>query len=78
MTLTTHPTPAPCSTGSWSQQWNCGWNEPVTTASHAGYIIGHTVIPLLVIAAVVIAVVVSVARRRRNANAPWTRTWGQR
>jgi hypothetical protein len=68
MTLTPHPSPAPCSTGSWSQKWDCGWHQPATTASHAGYTFGHNILPLLLIAAFVIAVAVS-RKRRRNADA---------
>jgi hypothetical protein len=76
MTLTTHPSPAPCSTGTWMQRWNCGWHEPATTASHTGSSFGHNLVPLLIIAAIVIAAAVSNRRRNQNASGrPVRRAW---
>jgi hypothetical protein len=85
MALTTNPGPVPCSTGSWSQKWNCGWNQPTTGAAHAGYVFGHDIVPLLLIAAIIISVAVASRRRsttgartRPRARKPRARTWNAR
>jgi hypothetical protein len=62
---------ASCSTGTWSQKWKCSWNEPATSAAHAGYTFGHSVVPALVVLAVVILVVRAVRKRKaRSSPAP--------
>ena len=53
-----------CNTGSWSQRWNCGWNQPATAASGAGYTVGHDILPWLIVVVVVLLFVK--ARRSRS------------
>ena len=47
---------ANCNSGSWSQKWNCGWHQPTTAASNAGFTFGHSIVPWLIVAAVVLLV----------------------
>jgi len=57
---------ASCSTGTWSQRFKCGWNQPVSPAvSHAGYDFGHSLLPALAALAVVILIARSVKRRKK-------------
>ena len=62
---------ANCSTGTWSQKWNCGWNQPVSpqTAS-LSYSFGHSLLPALVVLAVVILIARSVKKRKKARAAP--------
>ena len=61
---------ASCSTGTWAQRFKCGWNEPVSPAvPHAGYDVGHSLLPALAVLAVVILIVRSV-RKRKKARSP--------
>ena len=60
---------ANCTTGTWSQRWKCGWNEPATSAGHAGYAVGHDVLPALLVLAIVILAVRTVRKRRTRAGA---------
>ena len=54
-------------TGTWSQKWKCGWNQPTSaTLPHAGYDFGHTALPALVVLAVVILLVRAVKKRRKS------------
>ena len=56
-------------TGTWSQRWKCGWNQPVSPAvGHAGYDFGHSLLPALAVLAVVILIARS-AKRRKKARA---------
>ena len=54
---------AGCSTGSWQQKWDCGWNQPTTGAANAGYFTGHNVVPAL-IGLLILAAIIAVARSR--------------
>jgi hypothetical protein len=56
--------PDPCNTGSWAQRWSCGWHQPATAASHAGYVFGEYLIPGLVVLGVLFAVIVASRKRR--------------
>ena len=57
---------ASCSTGTWSQKWKCGWNQPVSPAAgHAGYDFGHSLLPALAVLAVVVLIARSVKRRKK-------------
>jgi hypothetical protein len=61
---------ANCSTGTWSQKWTCGWNQPVSPAvAHAGYDFGHSLLPVLAVLAVVLLIARS-ARKRKKARSP--------
>ena len=45
-------------TGTWQQKWNCGWKQPASSAlPQAGYDFGHSLLPALVVLAVVILLV---------------------
>jgi hypothetical protein len=61
---------ANCNTGTWAQKWNCGWNQPVSpqTASF-GYSFGHSLLPALVILAVVILIARSARKRKKSRTA---------
>ena len=59
---------ANCSTGTWQQKWDCGWNQPATGAAHAGLAVGHAM-PALIVLAVIIAVVL-LAKKTRSAARP--------
>lgn len=56
-------------TGSWSQKWHCGWNQPTTAASNAGFFAGHNIAPWL-IAAVVLFLVLKAVKSRSTARSP--------
>ena len=60
---------ANCNTGSWQQKWNCGWNQPTTAASNAGFASGHNIAPWL-IAAVVLFLVLKAVKGRSTARSP--------
>ena len=60
---------ANCTTGSWQQKWDCGWNQPTTGAAHAGYFTGHNVVPVLVGLVIVLLAVRAVRKRRNRASA---------
>lgn len=51
-------------TGSWQQQWKCGWKQPTTTAANAGAFAGHNVAPVLIGLAVVVLILIAVSRSR--------------
>ena len=55
---------ASCSTGSWHQKWSCGWHQPATTASHAGFAFVHSA-GWAVLAGVIIGLLWMSARRSR-------------
>ena len=62
---------ASCSTGTWSQKWKCDWNQPVSPAvAHAGYDFGHSLLPALVVLAVVILIARSMSKRKKARAAP--------
>jgi hypothetical protein len=57
---------ARCNTGTWSQKWKCGWNQPVSPAvAHAGYDFGHSLLPALAVLAVVI-LIARLAKKRKK------------
>ena len=60
-------TPAPCSTGSWTQKWNCGWHEPTTTASNAGFAVGHSGAPIILGLIVLVLIWIAATRRKKPA-----------
>jgi hypothetical protein len=61
-----HILAAPCNgSGTWTQQWNCGWHQPTTTAANAGATFGHGAAAGL-IALIVIVVLIALARRGRR------------
>lgn len=47
----------------WAKCASWGWNQPTTTAAHAGYFAGRYVIPYVVIAVIVFFVARAVRRR---------------
>jgi hypothetical protein len=54
-------------TGSWSQKWQCGWNQPPSAGvTSAGFTFGHSILPWLIVAAVVL-LVARAARSRSTA-----------
>jgi hypothetical protein len=58
---------ANCNAGTWPQRWKCGWNQPVSPAvAHAGYDSGHSLLPALLVLAVVILIARSVRKRRKG------------
>jgi hypothetical protein len=59
---------ANCPSGTWAQQWECGWHQPTTTAAHLGTVTGHSILPVL-LAVLLIAAVVLAAKRARGAPA---------
>jgi hypothetical protein len=59
---------ANCSSGTWQQKWDCGWNQPTSGAAHAGLVAGHAM-PALIVLAVIIAVVM-LAKKARGAARP--------
>jgi hypothetical protein len=64
--ITHHAVAAASCTGTWQQRWNCGWNKPVSpTVAQSGYDFGHTLLPALVVLAVVIFLV-RVAKKRKK------------
>ena len=60
---------ANCTSGSWQQKWDCGWNQPTTGAAHAGSFTGHNVVPVLIGLAIVLLAVRAVRKRRNRAGA---------
>ena len=53
-------------TGTWQQKWKCGWDQPTSaTVPHVGYDVGHSLLPALVVLAVVI-LLVRVAKKRKK------------
>ena len=62
---------ARCSTGTWAQKWKCGWNQPVpASVPHAGYNFGHSLLPALLVLAVVIFIARSAKKRKKARAAP--------
>ena len=62
---------ASCSTGTWAQKWKCGWNQPVpASVPHAGYNFGHSLLPALLVLAVIILIARSARRRKKGRAAP--------
>ena len=60
---------ASCTTGTWAQQFKCGWNQPVSPAvPNAGYTFGHSGLPAL--AVLVVILLVRSVRRRRKGRSP--------
>jgi len=56
-----------CTTGTWSQKWNCGWNQPVPAGVKvAGYNFGHNLLVPLLIIGLIFLVARSVRRRRKS------------
>ncbi len=54
-------------TGTWSQKWKCGWNQPVSpSVTHAGYGVGHNLFPALAVLAVVIFLYRAVKKRGKS------------
>ena len=61
---------AHCNTGSWSQKWHCGWNQPPGAGvTSAGFTVGHGILPWL-IAAVVLFLVLKAVKGRSAARSP--------
>lgn len=60
---------ANCNTGTWAQRWKCGWNQPTTAASNAGFFAGHNIAPWLIIA-VVLFLVLKALKGRSAARSP--------
>ena len=64
--ITNHALAAARCAGTWQQKWNCGWKQPTSSAlPRTGYDFGHSLLPALVVLAVVI-LAVRVAKRRRK------------
>lgn len=62
-------TPAPCSTGSWTQKWECGLHEPANTSlTHAGYATGKAA-PIVIGIIVVLLFLAYVSRSRKRSAA---------
>ena len=62
---------ASCSTGTWAQKRTCGWNQPVpASVPHAGYTFGHSLLPALLVLAVVIFIARSAKKRKKTRAAP--------
>ena len=59
-------TAANCTTGTWQQKWNCGWNHPDPAAVRAGYEFGHNIFPALFVLAVVIFLYRAVKKRGKS------------
>ena len=58
-----HALAAACSTGTWTQKWSCGWHQPPSIAvSHAGFFVGHSILPWL--AGAIIGLIIIVRGRR--------------
>lgn len=58
-----------CSIGSWTQRWDCGWNEPTSRlVSRIGFDFGHNALPVLILIAFAF-LAIGVARRRKAARA---------
>jgi hypothetical protein len=68
---------ANCSTGTWQQKWNCGWNQPATGAAHAGQVAGHAMSALIVLA-VIIAIVMLAKKTKRAGRAAPAKTAARR
>ena len=69
--ITHHAAAAASCTGTWQQRWNCGWNKPVSPAvAHAGYDFGHSLLPALLVLAVVILIARSMSKRKKARAAP--------
>ena len=63
-----HVLAAACDTGSWQQKWSCGWHQPPSTAvAHAGYTFGHSVLWVLIGAAIGLIIIVRGRRGHRAA-----------
>jgi len=61
---------APACTGTWSQKWKCGWNQPVSPAvAHAGYNFGHSLFPALAVLFVVVLIAKAVKKRKKGRSA---------
>ncbi len=62
---------ASCTTGTWAQKWECGWNQPVSPAvTHASYDFGHSLLPALAALAVIILIARAVRKRKKARPAP--------
>ncbi len=62
---------ANCTASPWSQKWKCGWNQPATAAvPHAGYDVGHSIVPALAVLAVIILIARARKRKRGSSAAP--------
>ena len=69
--ITHHAAAAASCAGTWQQRWNCGWNKPVSPAvAHAGYDFGHSLLPALLVLAVVILIARSMSKRKKARAAP--------
>jgi hypothetical protein len=66
MTLATSPTPAACSTGTWTQKLACGWHQPTTGAAHLGSAAGHSAGAALIAVAVVVILIAAFRAARRG------------
>lgn len=68
-TMITHRAAAAanCTTGTWQQKWNCGWNKPVSpTVAQSGGDFGHTILPALVVLFVVLFLVRAAKKRKKG------------
>ena len=75
-----HALAAACSTGTWTQKWSCGWHQPPSlAASHAGFFVGHSILPWLLGAVIVLFIIMRGRRGHRAAVAaqpvPARRAW---
>ena len=65
--ITNHAAAAARCAGTWQQRWNCGWKQPTSSAlPQAGYDFGRSLLPVLVVLAVVIFLVRAAKRRKKG------------
>lgn len=56
--------------GSWQQQWKCGWHQPTTTAANAGAFAGHNVAPFLILGALILLIALLASKAKSRNTAP--------
>jgi hypothetical protein len=65
--ITNHAVAAASCAGTWQQRWNCGWKQPTSSAlPQAGYDFGHSLLPALIVLAVVVLLVRAAKRRGKS------------
>jgi hypothetical protein len=57
------PLSKPLNPAQWATCFKYGWNEPTTTAARLGHDFGHSILPALIVLAVIWLVVRAVIRR---------------
>lgn len=77
MATATAPPPSYCTSGTgihtpsqWTTCAKLGWNAPTTGAAHAGYVAGHTGVPIFLAVIVVVLIVAALARSGARSAAP--------